>query len=347
MKTFWDNEPLIGLAPMDGVTDAAFRYIVDTVGKPDLLLTEFVAVEGVTAGATKLLEGFVYHKTKTPTIAQIYGTEPEAFYKAAIIVAELGFDGIDINMGCPDKSVSGRGAGAGLIRTPDLAQKIVQSVQQAVQDWSEGQSMENAGIRPKVTEAVHAMIKRYQYTSTRQIIPVSVKTRIGFEAPSIKEWISYLLEVQPVNITVHGRTLKQMYTGFADWEQIGIAAATAKGTKTYVMGNGDIKTKEEALQRIKQYNLHGVLIGRATFGNPWLFTGEEIDYKTRLKTGLEHCRAFERLLPEGNFLSLRKHMAWYCRGFDHSAQMRAQLMTVKSAREVEEIVQPVIAQPKS
>lgn len=343
MNSFWDTEPLIGLAPMDGVTDAAFRYIVDMVGKPDLLLTEFVAVEGVTAGANKLLEGFVYHQTETPTIAQIYGTEPEAFYKAALIVATLGFDGIDINMGCPDKSVSGRGAGAGLIRTPERAKQIVRSVKQAVQDWSEGQSMENAGIRPKVTEAVHSMIKKYNYNATRRILPVSVKTRIGFETPTTKEWISHLLETEPVNITVHGRTLKQMYTGFADWEQIGLAAATAKGTKTNVMGNGDIKSREDALQKIKQYNLHGVLIGRATFGNPWIFTGEEIDYKTRLRTGLEHCRAFEKLLPEGNFLSLRKHMAWYCRGFDHSAEMRARLMTIKSAKEVEEIVNPIIS----
>lgn len=342
MKSFWETEPLIGLAPMDGVTDAAFRYIVDTVGNPDLLITEFVAVEGVTAGATKLLEGFVYHETETPTIAQIYGTEPDAFYKAALIVATLGFDGIDINMGCPDKSVSGRGAGAGLIRTPDLAKQIVRSVKQAVQDWSEGQSMENAGIRPKVTDAVHKMIEKYNYTSTRRILPVSVKTRMGFETPTVKEWIGHLLETEPVNITVHGRTLKQMYTGQADWEQIGLAAETAKGSNTYVMGNGDIKSKEDALQKIKLYGLHGVLIGRATFGNPWIFTGKVTDYKTRLKTGLAHCRAFEELLPDGNFLSLRKHMAWYCTGFDHAAEMRARLMTVKTAQEVEEIVNPII-----
>lgn len=343
MKTFWNNDTIIGLAPMDGVTDAAFRYIVDTKGKPDLLITEFVAVEGVTAGALKLLEGFVYHKTETPTVAQIYGTDPEAFYKAALIVAELGFDGIDINMGCPDKSVSGRGAGAGLIRTPALAQEIILRVKQAVLDWSEGQTMENAGIRPKVTEAVHRMIENYSYTSTRKLLPVSVKTRIGFEQPTITEWISCLLEAEPANITVHGRTLKQMYTGRADWEQIGIAAQTAKGTSTFVMGNGDISSLEDAKQKIQHYDLHGVLIGRATFGNPWLFRGVEVDYKERLRTGLEHCKAFEKLLPEGNFLSLRKHMAWYCRGFAHSAEMRTRLMTVKSAQEVEDIVMPVIS----
>ena len=342
MKTFWDTNTIIGLAPMDGVTDAAFRYIVDKFGKPGLLITEFVAVEGITAGANKLLEGFIYHGTDTPTVAQIYGTEPEAFYKATLIVAELGFDGIDINMGCPDKSVSGRGAGAGLIRNPKRAKEIVKAVKQAVQDWSDGQSMENAGIRPKVTDAVHAMKKQYGFISHPRVLPVSVKTRLGFETPTIKEWISHLLEVEPVNITVHGRTLKQMYTGAADWEQIGIAAETAKGSSTYVMGNGDIKSLDDAKKKIEKYGLHGVLIGRATFGNPWIFRGIEVDYKTRLQVGLEHCRAFERLLPEGNFLSLRKHMAWYCRGFDHSAEMRARLMTVKSASEVEEIVRPII-----
>ncbi len=342
MKSFWDNSPMIGLAPMDGVTDAAFRFIVDTYGKPDILITEFVTVEGITAGATRLLDGLIYHQTSTPTIAQIYGTSPDAFYKAALIVAEMGFDGIDINMGCPDKSVTGRGAGAGLIRTPQLAQKIVHAVKQAVRDWSEGQSMEHADIRPKVVDAVNNLIKYYGYSATRRVLPVSVKTRTGFDTPTTKEWIKHLLETEPANITLHGRTLKQMYTGLADWEQIGIAAQAAQGTKTKIMGNGDIKSVTEARKKIIQYGLHGALIGRATFGNPWLFTHTEVDSKTRLQVALEHCRAFEKLLPEGNFLSLRKHMAWYCKGFDGAAETRVKLMTVKSAQEVEDIVKPLL-----
>ncbi len=343
MKSFWDKESIIGLAPMDGVTDAAFRSIVDHYGHPDILLTEFVTVEGITAGATKLLEGFVYHHTQTPTIAQIYGTDPDAFYKTAIIASELGFDGIDINMGCPDKSVTGRGAGAGLIRTPDLAKAIIKSVKQAVVDFSNGQTIEKAGVRPKVASAVRSMIETYNYSSERKVLPVSVKTRTGFDTPTTREWISHLLELEPVNITLHGRTLKQMYTGLADWEQIAIAAETAQGSNTYIMGNGDIKSLDEAREKIAMYHLHGVLIGRATFGNPWLFQGPVPDYKTRLIVALEHCKEFEKLLPEGNFLSLRKHMAWYCKGFDHSAEMRARLMTVKTAKEVEEIVMPVIS----
>lgn len=343
MKTFWDKYPIIGLAPMDGVTDAAFRYISDTIGKPDLLLTEFVSVEGITAGAIALLDAFIYHKTKTPTIAQIYGTEPEAFYQSAFIVCELGFDGIDINMGCPDKSVSGRGAGAGLIRNPERAKAIVKATKQAALDWSEGKKLGDVGLRPKVTNAVRKLQKQLDITPIRRLLPVSVKTRIGFDRPVIHEWISHLLETEPVNITIHGRTLKQMYTGLADWDEIGAAAQLAKGSSTTIMGNGDVKSMDDAGKRIKEYGLHGVLIGRATFGNPWLFKREIPSTDMRLRAALAHCEAFERMLPKGHFLSLRKHMAWYCKGFDGAAEIRARLMSIQSVADVRQIVQPLFS----
>ena len=338
MNSFWDKKEIIGLAPMDGVTDAAYRYIADTYGKPDLLITEFVSVEG----ATTLLDAFIHHKSTIPTIAQIYGTELEAFYKMTIIACELGFDGIDINMGCPDKSVTGRGAGAGLIRSPKHAQDIVKTVKKAVVDWSDGQSMINANIRPKVYQAVERLKENMELGVTRKILPVSVKTRMGFDTPIVEDWISNLLEVEPVNITLHGRTLKQMYSGLADWEEIGKASRLAKGSKTYLMGNGDIKSIKDAKEKIKTYGLHGVLIGRASFGNPWLFQEIEPTTNMRLTTALEHCIAFQKYLPEGHFISLRKHMAWYCKGFDGAAEVRAKLMSITSVEDVERILKPLI-----
>lgn len=345
---------------MDGVTDAAYRYIADIHGHPHLLLSEFIPVEGITRGAVKLLSAFKYHKTATPTVAQIYGVEVPAFYKVAFIVAEMGFDGIDINMGCPAHNVSRRGAGAGLIRTPDLAKEIVRQTKKGVEDWANGRRIEDVGIPPKII----TWIRRYLIESghgidgegnqvspttpveearvPRRMLPVSVKTRIGFDVPVVREWLSHLLEVEPANISLHGRTLKQMYTGQADWDQIAIGVETVKGTGTTLLGNGDVHSRDEALEKVKKYGVDGVLIGRASFGNPWIFSGEQVDAKTKLRTALEHTKVFEEMTPELNFLSLRKHMAWYCKGFDHAAEFRQKLMMIKDSSELEVLLEGMI-----
>ncbi|PIZ62269.1 hypothetical protein COY16_04800 [Candidatus Roizmanbacteria bacterium CG_4_10_14_0_2_um_filter_39_13] len=336
----WKSQPIIGQAPMDGVTDAAFRYITDLHGKPDVLFTEFVSVEGVGNGAVRLLNSFITHETNTPIIGQIYGTEPHHFYTVAIIVAELGFSGIDINMGCPDASISKRGAGAGLIRTPKLAQEIVRTVQKAQKDWSNGITVDDIALRGSIRKWVSSHKPK---DNPRSLLPVSVKTRIGFDEITTSEWIPHLLEAQPAAITIHGRTLKQMYTGQANWEEIAKAAEMARTTETLILGNGDVHSRNDALNKIQEYGVNGVLIGRASFGNPWIFTGEEVSNKVRLETALEHCKAFERLTPEGHFLSLRKHLAWYCKSFRNSAHVRDQLMRVQSSADVEKILNSVIS----
>ena len=361
-RGFWDTlpTPIIGLSPMDGVTDAAYRYIADKYGHPHVLLSEFIPVEGITRGAVKLLSAFKYHKTETPNVAQIYGVEIPAYYKAAFIVAEMGFDGIDINMGCPAHNVSRRGAGAGLIRTPDIAKEIVRQTQKGVEDWAHGRRIEDVGIPPKIitwirnylVESGHGVDSQGNSVTPdtspqearvpRRMLPVSVKTRIGYDTPVVKEWISHLLEVTPANISLHGRTLKQMYTGQADWEQIAIAAETVKGSGTSLLGNGDVHSREDALEKVQKYGVDGVLIGRATFGNPWIFSGEEVDAQTKLRTALEHARIFEEMTPELNFLSLRKHMAWYCKGFDHAAEFRQKLMQLTSAAQLEELLKGMV-----
>ena len=127
---FWNTvqKPIIGLSPMDGVTDAAFRYIVDKYGAPSVLITEFTNVEGIVRGAVQLMSAFTYHKTNTPTVAQIFGIEEDAFYKTAFALCEMGFSGIDINMGCPDRHIAKKGGGAGLILQPQKAQRIIKNV---------------------------------------------------------------------------------------------------------------------------------------------------------------------------------------------------------------------------
>ncbi len=337
---FWreKSKPLIGLSPMDGVTDAAFRYITDKYGKPDILFTEFTSVEGLARGAAQLLTAFIHHKTDTPTVAQVFGATPQDFYKAAFIVAEMGFDGIDINMGCPDKNVAKKGGGAGLIRKPHLAQEIVTQTKQAVKEWFEGRKIEDIGITDDLLKGIKDFQTRFDFHPTTQLLPVSVKTRIGYDDIITEEWTKYLLETNPVAISIHGRTLKQLYSGLANWEEIGKAAQIIKKTDTLVLGNGDIKSLPDAQKKIKSYSLDGVLIGRATFGNPWLFKNEFPDISTKLAVAIEHAYVFQKLTPSAHFLSLRKHLAWYCRGFDNASDLRSQLIRVNSPEEVENII---------
>lgn len=341
---FWKDlpRPIIGLSPMDGVTDAAYRYIMDTHGHPSILMTEFIPVEGIAHGAVKLMSAFTYHKTDTPVIAQIYGVDIPSYYMSAFIVAEMGFSGLDINMGCPDKNVSKRGAGAGMIRQPQHGQNIICETKKAIADWAEGRKIEDVGLPNKIVRYVKDYVKARGITVKRRKIPVSVKTRIGVDKIVTEDWIKTLLEVEPANISLHGRTLKQLYSGQADWEEIGKAAALVRQTNTSILGNGDITSLADAHEKINTYNLDGVLIGRATYGNPWIFAGREATPIERLNIAIEHVQAFYDLTPELNFLSMRKHLAWYCKGIVNAAETRAKLMQVTSVDEVREILQPYI-----
>ncbi len=342
---FWKDliKPIIGLAPMDGVTDAACRFIADKYGKPDLLFTEFTSVEGIVHGADKLLDAFIYHKSDTPTVAQIFGADPEAFYKVAFILGEMGFDGIDINMGCPDHNVAKKGGGAGLILTPKLAQEIIKRTQEGTRDWGEGKDIKRLGLPDQITDYVVKYKETRKISDLKNPLPVSVKTRIGFDKIVTEEWIANLLEVEPVNITVHGRTLAQLYSGEANWEEIGKAAELAHKTQTTLLGNGDLKSLEDARERVIKYNTDGALIGRAAWGNPWMFQSiPGLDTTLRLKTALEHCQEFVRLLPRGHFLSIRKHLAWYCKGFDNASDVRAKLTRVSTVEDIRHIVEEYI-----
>ena len=336
MTNFWKNlkTPIIGLSPMDGVTDAAFRYMTAKTGKPDVIYTEFVNVEGLARGAVSMLDHFMYNKIERPIVAQIYGIETESFYKVALMCCYLGFDGIDINMGCPANKVARRNSGAGLIRVPEQAKKIILTVKQAAQDWADGITLEKADIRPKIVNALKQMKPR---AAKRQLLPVSIKTRTGIDKIIAKEWIKELLSESPAVITLHGRTLKQMYAGEANWEVIGEVAKIVKKTDTLFLGNGDVKSVADAKEKIKTYKVDGVLVGRATCGNPWFFSGLEPTIKDRFKAAIDHARCFEEMSMKHAFFAMRKHLAWYCKGFDGARELRAQLMQTNNSEEVEKI----------
>jgi tRNA-dihydrouridine synthase B len=341
-KGFWANlaKPIIGLSPMDGVSDAAFRFITAKYGKPSLLITEFTNVEALNHGAVKALLAFLYDEIERPVVAQIYGTNPEAFYRACFAACELGFDGIDINMGCPSKSVSGNGAGAGLIRTPQLAQEIIRECWKASHDWANGKTMEESGLHPDIVAYVKDLQKQTGRQPERRVLPISVKTRIGYDQPITEEWLKYLLDCQPVNISLHGRTLKQMYTGEANWEEIAKAARLvhSSGLDITLIGNGDIKSLEDAQNKIAAFGVDGVLIGRGSFGEPWIFQGEKRNIDEKLQVAIEHCLKYEEIFGIGDrsFAPMKKHLGWYCTDFPGAKELRLQLMACNSAEQVKE-----------
>ena len=321
---------------MDGITDAAFRELVDKYSKPDVLFTEFVAVEGITHGVTSLFKCFLRHKTETPIIAQLFGSDLKAFYKATFIAAELGFDGIDINMGCPDSNIMKKGGGGALIGRPDHAINIIKVVKEAIQDWHGGKTLESAQVAPKIIEWIKLITTPLPLK--RNKLPVTLKTRTGLDYAVTESWISQLLEVSPEAITLHGRTLLQMYKGMADWEEIGKASKLVRQTSTIFLGNGDVKSMEQAKEKIKEYNLDGVLVGRGALGNPWFFSGKIASQKERFDAMREHSALYLKYRPELKLYPMRKHLAWYCTGFEGSRALRDRLMKVVNLTDLDNLL---------
>lgn len=359
--SFWQslNRPVIGMAPMDGVTDATFRHTVAMYGKPDVTFTEFTHVHDVCRGPEFLLDSLIYHEAERPIIAQLYGKEPDLFYQAAHAVCELGFDGLDINMGCPSRSVTSSGSGAGLIRTPDVAQAIMQAARQGIADWASGQTLEGAGLKPGRVTAIRRMNEQRQdaHPIVRQTIPLSVKTRLGYDVVVVDRWIEQLLKEQPAVISLHGRTLQQMYRGEADWTAIARAAEIVRGSGTLLFGNGDVHSYHDLVRRVRDTGVDGVLVGRAALGAPWFFRKKEearlvLQHQRpeeppepwvptpdfRFEVLLDHARRFEAACGQGQFRRMRKHLGWYCKGFPHAASLRADMFRVSSVGDLEKLV---------
>ena len=357
--SFWTRlpRPVIGLSPMDGVTDAAFRLIAARHGRPDVIVTEFTHVEGICRGIPAVLRHLEYHEAERPVVAQVFGAEPDAFYRAAHVVAALGFDGLDINMGCPDKAVAAHGCGAALIRTPELAQAIIRAAQAGVEDWAAGQELASLGLPDHTVAAAERLAASVGATDRpRRLIPVSVKTRLGYDRVVVDSWISALLETGPAAVSVHGRTLAQRYQGEADWDAIARAAELTRGTSTLLLGNGDLLTPADVVRRVRETGVHGVLIGRGALGNPWMFRSadairaactdqtaaapqpSQVDASERWRVAREHAALFDH--PRGHvpFSVMRKHLGWYVRGPEDRPGLRARLMQVRDMAELDAVL---------
>lgn len=329
---------MIGLAPVDGVSDAAFRQVTDELGRPDLMYTEFVPTEGLYRGRETLLAALQKHKTNTPIIAQFFGPHPRFYTYAFFVAAELGFSGIDVNMGCPDTNIVKKGGGAALLLDLPRAKEIIQSIQQARTDWGNGKRLSDTDLPEIMKQAIYAL-RGQQTSEVCKRLPISVKTRIGYHSSQIQEVIPTLIEAGVERIALHGRTFDARYSGIANWEEIAKAKELTRGTSVELLGNGDVRSRKHGHELIKKYGVDGVLIARAAFGNPWVFKDEVVDFEIRKKAMLYHARLFLKYRPTFDLRPMRKHLSWYCKGIDGSAKLRDRLMKVVTMEDLISVLQ--------
>lgn len=292
---------------MDDVTDTVFRQIVADCSKPDLFFTEFVNVDGLQSpGREKLLPKLWHSKKEGPVIAQIWGLKPENFYKTTKELKDIGFAGVDINMGCPVKTVIKNGACAALINNRESAGQIIDATRKG------------AGNN----------------------FPVSVKTRVGFTTVDMG-WIEFLLSKKLDMLSIHSRTAKQLSNVPADWDLIGHAKQMRDSLSpdTLIAGNGDVASRFEGLQLAKKYKLDGIMIGRGIFHDPFLFSEESPwkDYSPQQKLDLfaKHIELYMNTYKksERRFEALRKFCKVYINGFDAAGDLRTQFMQASNSNE--------------
>ena len=316
---------------MDGLTDEPFRLLQCQIAKPDVIFTEFVSAGGLAHGAVKLFDHLLYQPQERPIIAQLFGKDPDSFYHASQIICHLGFDGIDINMGCPAKTVVQHGSGASLINQPALASEIIKAVYHGVGDYAKNQKLPK--IKQKTNQVINRNLKYSRYSS--HIIPtISVKTRLGITESEISTWIPHLLKHNLDLITIHGRTLKQGYSGQADWGQIALAVQLASGSPTAIWGNGDVSNRQQALDHVAQYNVRGVLIGRAALGNPWAFVSQTPTPADKFHAMVSLAQLSVDLFPNRRFDCLRQHFLYYASGLKNAKKLRYQLVRASTVNDL-------------
>ena len=310
-KNFWEKlkKPVMVVAPMSGVADEPFRLMFLKYGKPDVFWTEFISASALNSkkGRAYCLKVLKHAPKERPIIAQIFGSDPAQIEIACKEIKEMGFDGIDINMGCPDKDIEKQGAGSDLIKNPELAKEVIRAAKKSG-------------------------------------LPVSVKTRIGYEKNEIEEWIPVLLKEEISALAVHFRTRNELYLPPAHWELAEkiIELRNKYAPKTLVIGNGDVKTIEQANKLIKETGVDGVMFGRGVMGNPWFFSKKMPTISERLNAIVEHAEIFESLFDK-NFDIIKKHFHAYAKGFNGAHDLREKLMKVKSAKETKKVVEDFLA----
>jgi len=309
-KNFWQKleKPIIGLAPMDGVTDEPMRQIQCSIAKPDVIFTEFISAEGFCKRPERFTKKLAFKDNEKPIIVQVFGYTPEAFYQVVGELCHLGFSGIDLNMGCPAKSVLQRGGGAALIGNYRLVENIINDCLKGIKD-------------------------------SGQRIPLSIKTRISGNRSETKDWFSFLSKFPLAEVTVHGRKLKQENSGPVNWEEIGIAARILKAKNILCLGNGGLKSLSEAREKCQRYNLDGILIGQAALGNPWVFREDFQPTKNEvLTTILKHAELAWDFYGQKGYSTVLKHFGWYPRGFKGYKELKRKLLSTKNFEQTASVI---------
>jgi tRNA-dihydrouridine synthase len=350
---FWQQlkKPMMVVAPMADVTDAPFRRMIakysahnrtdGTVGGPDVMWTEFVAADGLMRatpeGREKLMADLIYVEEERPIVAQLFSSNPEYMEQGARLAAELGFDGVDLNMGCPSATIEKQGCGAAMIKNPEHAREVIKAAKRGAGD-----------------------------------LPVSVKTRLGYNKDEVDTWIPSILAENPAVLTIHARTRKEMSKVPAKWDRVArvVELRDALLSETLIIGNGDATSIADGQAKITQSGADGVMFGRALFGNPWFFhptkrlpydlkalptSGvnrddlieeavategiEFISLEERLRVLVEHTYLFAELLHFKNFAIMKKHYKGYINGFPGAAQLRSKLMDQNTPEEIERVVE--------
>lgn len=302
-KQFWKQfkKPIVGLAPMDGYSDSAFRRTCKLVNPEIITVTEFTSADGLHFGGEKLKQKLKFHTSEQPVIAQIFGKDTETFISATKICEDMGFSGIDINMGCPSKKVVKSEHGVALRKKPDLAYELIEAV------------------------------------AKNTSLPVSVKTRLGWnDADDLIEFGKGAENAGADMICIHARTYKEPYNVPAQWHHL---YELKKHLTIPVLGNGGIESLEDGYKKLE--NLDGFLIGQASFGNPWVFSteGKPELFTDRLPVILKHAEWLIECKGERvGTREIRKHLLSYVKGFKGAKEYRSKITHVENFKDIVEIL---------
>jgi tRNA-dihydrouridine synthase len=313
---FWHDlpRPFFILAPMEAVTDVVFRHVVASAARPDIFFTEFTNASSYCSpqGIHSTRGRLAFTADEQPMVAQIWGNKPEEFTQMAHGLKEMGYKGIDINMGCPDKSVVKNGAGSGLIRTPEIAAELIQAAKKGG-------------------------------------LPVSVKTRLGYSSTEEwHDWLTHLLKQDVVNLTIHLRTRKEMSKVDAHFELIPEIKKLRDeiAPQTLLTINGDIRNRQHGLELVEKYGVDGIMIGRGVFHDPFAFETEKREHSREellslLTLQLDLFDKYSSELEPRKFEPLKRFFKIYIRDFPGASELREQLMHTKSTDEVRAILQNI------
>jgi len=302
------NEPILALAPMAGISDSAFRQLCKTFGA-DVTYTEMISADAIAYNSKKTLEMLKFDKSEKPIVAQLFGKRPEMFIKAVKMIEKAGFDGIDINFGCPARKVVAHGGGVTLMKDLEKCRELIAT------------TIENTKL------------------------PVSVKIRAGIEKVTALDFLKAIKDLPIAAIMVHGRTFKDSFSGPIDFEMIRQVKQNFSGI---VIGNGGINTPEEAKQMLDKTGVDGLGLARGLYGRPWLFQEikdylrngkyHKIGTEDIKKIALQHAKIAYKSKGSHGIIEMRKHLCWYVRGFDGANELRKKLVTVETIREIKDIL---------